>query len=117
MTHLTPRGRHIWVALLALALLSACAPQRPQPPTDALKTGQAVSQAAAKSTHEADIDALVLSSSSMDRDAAVQDEADAPQVLAPDAGLSADEPDASDDSSDDASDDAHRTDATPGDPP
>src|SRR5690554_1509824 len=104
MPHATARSRQIWVALLAFALLSACAPQRPKAKNDALKTGQEVSEAAAKSTHETDIDALVLSSSSMDADAGEDDtpEVEEPEVATPDAGLSTVDIDASEDTGEDA---------------
>jgi|GEM_PF-5173560 len=104
MPHLTPRSRRLWVALVALALLSACAPQRPKAQNDSLKTGQEVSEAAAKSTHETDIDALVLSSSSMDEDAGEDDapKVEAPEVARPDAGLTADTVDATEDAREDA---------------
>lgn len=114
MLHANPLIRRIWVALIAAAFLSACAPSRPTTEKPELKNGQQVSEAAAQSTHETDIDALVLSSSSMD-DEAVEEEdeqVDAPvdpPPSAPDAGRSdaedAHDEDASEDTDADASHD------------
>lgn len=119
MLRASSRTRHIWAAFIALALLSACAPQRAnraEAEKQELKSGQQVAEAAAKGTHAADIDTLVLASSSMG-EVARDDEEDeeeatpvAPPPAAPDTGLTADsdatDPDASDDQDTDSPEDA-----------
>lgn len=115
MPHATHFARRFWVGLFAIALISACAPNHPRAQKAELKTGQEVSQAASKSTQESDIDALVLSSSSMDDEADEADEAedeDAPveeieatPPSAPDAGRS----DAEDTHGEDAHEDTDTT--------
>lgn len=66
MPHANQLARQIWVGLLAIALLGACAPNRPQTQQEELQNGQQVSESAAASTHATDTDSLVLYSSSMD---------------------------------------------------
>ncbi|AWV90432.1 hypothetical protein [Bradymonas sediminis] len=102
MLQASSRTRQIWVVFIALALLSACAPERAnraEADKQELKSGQQVAEAAARGTHAADIDSLVLASSSMDGDAPDDDDEDdaddeampvAPPPAAPDAGLTDD---------------------------